>query len=267
MDGIQIVFLALIQGLTEFLPISSSAHLILAPMLFGYSDQGLAFDVAVHIGSLLAVITYFRTEVFDMTRDFFGSFRAGAPLTKNARMAWLIILATLPIMFFGKQFVSEIQTDLRSTLVIATSTIIFALPLYWWDRHGSQNKDEYSIRWKDALIIGLFQVIALIPGTSRSGITITAGLMLGLSRKSASRFSFLLSIPTILMSGTLMIFHLIGEKGTQVDWGALFQGAVLAFVSAYLCIYFFLRLIERISMMPFVIYRLTLGVFLLGIAL
>jgi len=270
MDSAQITLLALIQGFTEFLPISSSAHLILAPKLFGLGDQSLAFDVALHIGSLLAVITYFRAEVFDMTRDFFGSFRTlrtDTPLTDDARMAWMIVLATLPVMFFGKLFVDLIQTELRSSLVIATTTILFALPLFWWDRHGRQNRDEYSIGWKDALIIGLFQAVALIPGTSRSGITITAAMMLGMSRRSASRFSFLLSIPTILMAGILMTMKLIEEQGLAVDWGTLLQGAFLSFISAYLCIHLFLKLIERISMLPFVAYRLMLGIFLFSIAL
>lgn len=265
MDALQVIVLALVQGLTEFLPISSSAHLILTPILLGYADQGLAFDVSVHLGSLLAVIAFFRHELLVMTQDFFGSFGSGGRKTENSRMVWMIILATLPIMLFGKLFISEVQHDLRSIPVIAATTILFGLLLLWSDKTGKQVRDEYSTTWRDALFIGLFQVLALIPGTSRSGITITAGIMLGMTREAASRFSFLLSIPTILMSGTLVTMQLIANP-TPVNWLALSFGALLSFVSAYLCIHFFLQLIKLISMTPFVIYRLVLGGVLIWVA-
>ncbi|MEW7981547.1 MAG: undecaprenyl-diphosphate phosphatase [gamma proteobacterium symbiont of Phacoides pectinatus] len=262
MDLLQIAALAIVQGLTEFLPISSSAHLILAPLLLDYRDQGLAFDVAVHIDSLLAVVSYFRVEILFMARDFFASLGPKGVSSKNSRMVWMIVLSTLPILFFGKLFVAQVQGDLRSTAVIAAATIVFALPLFWWDRHGAQERDEFSLGWREALIIGLFQALALIPGTSRSGITITAALMLGLTR-AAARFSFLLSIPTILMSGGLVAMELLlGDQGIQGAWGDLLLGAVLAFLSALGCIHLFLRLIERIGMLPFVIYRLLLGTLL-----
>ncbi|PLX61702.1 undecaprenyl-diphosphate phosphatase [Sedimenticola selenatireducens] len=266
MDSLQIFLLAIVQGLTEFLPISSSAHLILTPMLFGYHDQGLAFDVAVHLGSLLAVTTFFRHELLDMAGDFFRSLIRGAPQTQNSQMVWLLILATLPIMIAGELFISLVEHDLRSIWVIAATTILFGLLLFWYDRKGTQLRDEYSTDWRDALTIGLFQVLALIPGTSRSGITMTAGMMLGLTREAASRFSFLLSIPTILMSGSLVTLELITAR-TAVDWSAMLFGALLSFVSAYLCIHLFLQLIGRIGMLPFVIYRLLLGGLLIWIAL
>ncbi len=266
MDSLQIFILAIVQGLTEFLPISSSAHLILTPMLFGYQDQGLGFDVAVHLGSLLAVTTYFRHELLDMAGDFFRSLIKGAPATQNSRMVWLLILATLPIMLAGLLFFSEVEHQLRSIWVIAAATILFGLLLYWYDKKGSRSRDEYSTSWRDAFIIGLFQVLALIPGTSRSGITITAGMMLGLTREAASRFSFLLSIPTIVMSGSLVTLELIIHQ-EPVDWSAMIVGALLSFVSAYLCIRLFLQLIDRIGMLPFVIYRLLLGALLIWVAL
>lgn len=266
MDSLQIILLAIVQGLTEFLPISSSAHLILTPMLFGYQDQGLAFDVAVHLGSLLAVTTFFRHELRCMAGDFFHSLRRGAPQTADSRMVWLLILATLPIMLAGELFISLVEHDLRSIWVIAATTILFGLLLFWYDKQGTQTRDEYSTSWRDALIIGLFQVLALIPGTSRSGITMTAGMMLGMTREAASRFSFLLSIPTILMSGSLVTAELITSR-TAVDWLAMASGALLSFVSAYLCIHFFLQMIGRIGMLPFVIYRLILGGVLIWIAL
>ncbi|MCW8905728.1 MAG: undecaprenyl-diphosphate phosphatase [Sedimenticola sp.] len=258
MDSLQILILALVQGLTEFLPISSSAHLILTPMLLGYHDQGLAFDVAVHLGSLLAVTTYFRHELVHMAGDFFRSLPRGGKKTGNSRMVWMIIIATLPIMLAGELFITVVEHDLRSVGVIATTTILFGLLLLWYDRRGAQNRDEYTTRWKDALIIGLFQVLALIPGTSRSGITMTAGMMLGLTREAASRFSFLLSIPTILMSGSMVTLELVLNP-TPVNWLAMASGALLSFASAYLCIHYFLQLISRIGMLPFVIYRMLLG--------
>ena len=262
MDSIQIFILSLVQGLTEFLPISSSAHLILTPELLGYQDQGLAFDVAVHLGSLIAVIGYFHDDIVRMARDLLRSLRANGPATRDARLGWMIIVATLPIVVIGGVFKSLVETDLRSTLVIAITTILFGLLLYWFDLRGVRTRDEYSVNWQDALIIGLFQALAIIPGTSRSGITMTAGLMLGLTRSAASRFSFLLAVPTILMSGALVTLDLM-RTDLPVMWNELLLGAVLSCVSAYLCIYFFLKLIENLGMLPFVIYRLLLGAVLL----
>ncbi len=266
MDTIQILILAIVQGLTEFLPISSSAHLILVPHLFGYEDQGLAFDVAVHIGSLLAVIAYFRHELRLMIGDTLHSFTTGGKQTANSRLTWLLVLATLPIVIFGLLFKTLVATEFRSTQLIAATTILFGLLLLWSDIRGKRQRNEYSIRWKDALLIGLFQVLAIIPGTSRSGITMTAGMLLGLTREAASRFSFLLAIPTILMSGGLVTIDLIRGEAS-VDWLALLLGALLSFLAAYLCITLFLKMIEKVSMLPFVIYRLALGVALLAFSL
>ncbi|MCP3868226.1 MAG: undecaprenyl-diphosphate phosphatase [Gammaproteobacteria bacterium] len=262
METLNILLLSIVQGLTEFLPISSSAHLILVPHLFGFKDQGLAFDVAVHLGSLLAVIGYFRQEILSIISDFLQSFGPKGKETQKSRMAWMIVLATIPIMIFGILMKSLIETDLRSIPVIASTTILFGLLLYWYDAKGVKKRNEYSILWKDALIIGVFQALAIIPGTSRSGITIAAGLMLGLTRQAASRFSFLLAIPTILMSGGLVTLDLI-RADVLVNWNELLSGALLSFVSAYLCIHFFLKLIDRIGMLPFVLYRLLLGIALL----
>lgn len=262
MDTIQILVLSLVQGFTEFLPISSSAHLILTPRILGYQDQGFAFDVAVHLGSLIAVIGYFRTDIIRILRDLFLSLGRNRTPTGESRMGWMIVLATLPIVVIGGIFKSLVETDLRSTLVIAATTILFGLLLYWSDVTGRRNRDEYSVNWKDALVIGFFQALAIVPGTSRSGITMTAGLMLGLTREAASRFSFLLAIPTILMSGALVTLDLI-RSDLPVMWKELLLGAALSFASAYLCIHFFLKLIERMGMLPFVVYRLLLGFALL----
>lgn len=265
METLQILLLALVQGLTEFLPISSSAHLILAPKLFGFSDQGLAFDVAIHVGSLLAVIAYFRSELIRIIRDFFGSLGRPEYASEHSRLGWMIIISTIPIIFTGLAFKSFIEQNMRTALAIAIPTIVFGLLLYWSDIKGRKEREVASIGWRDALIIGLFQSIAIFPGTSRSGITITAGLMLGLTREATSRFSFLLSIPTIIMSGIYVTYGLV-ISDELVVWRDLLSGATLSFVAAYLCIHLFLSFIERCGMLPFVIYRLILGAALLFVA-
>jgi undecaprenyl-diphosphatase len=270
MDLVQILFLACIQGLTEFLPISSSGHLIVAPILFGYSLQSLAFDVAVHVGTLAAVIAYFRHELATMTVAAVDSVRHRSLADPNARLAWMIVIATLPILALGfplKSLLELIREDDRvAELVIASTTIGFGLLLWLADRTGKRHRDEYSVRWGTALIIGLFQAVAIVPGTSRSGITMTAALFLGLTRRAASRFSFLLSIPTIIIAGAVETRDLISSPD-PVAWGELFLGASLSFVVAYLTIHFFLRFIERISMFPFVLYRLFLGALILWFVL
>ncbi|WJW75369.1 undecaprenyl-diphosphate phosphatase [Thiohalobacter sp. IOR34] len=261
MELIQIISLALLQGLTEFLPISSSAHLILVPQLLGWPDQGLAFDVAVHIGTLAAVVFYFRQELGRMLGDWLGSL-AGRGLTADARLAWAVGFGTIPVGLAGLLFKDVIETSLRSPLVIAATTVGFGLLLGWADHAGSRRRDEHSIGWKDVLLIGVAQAVALIPGTSRSGITMTAGLLAGLSREAAARFSFLLSIPVILLAGGLETRELLASP-VPVDWTALSLGAALSALSAYLCIHFFLKLLARIGFMPFVVYRLLLGAVLL----
>lgn len=261
MDIIQIITLALIQGLTEFLPISSSAHLILVPVLTGWEDQGLAFDVAVHMGTLAAVVLYFRRDIAAMAVAWAGSLQ-GQGLTADARLAWAVLFGTLPAGLAGLLFVGFIEAHLRSPLVIATTTIGFGLLLWWADASGRRQRNEHTITWNDVLIIGIAQALSLIPGTSRSGITITAGLAVGLTRKAAARYSFLLSIPVIILAGGLETLKLIRLPG-GTDWTALFLGTVISALSAYLCIHFFLKLLERIGMLPFVVYRLILGIGLL----
>ena len=261
MDIIQIITLALIQGLTEFLPISSSAHLILVPVLTGWEDQGLAFDVAVHMGTLAAVVLYFRQEIAAMAVAWAGSLQ-GQGLTADARLAWAVLFGTLPAGLAGLLFAGFIEAQLRSPLVIATTTIGFGLLLWWADASDRRQRNEHTITWKDVLIIGVAQALSLIPGTSRSGITMTAGLAVGLTRKAAARYSFLLSIPVITLAGGLETLKLIRLPG-GTDWNALFLGTVISALSAYLCIHFFLKLLERIGMLPFVVYRLILGIGLL----
>lgn len=258
----EIIILAIIQGITEFLPISSSGHLVLPSVLLGWQN-GLAFDVAVHVGSLLAVMVYFREDIARMTMAWFSQ-GFSAQQSDDSRLAWWIIVATLPAVVAGFLAKSLIDEYARSALVIAITTILFGLLLWYADKTATQKKDINQITWKSALGIGLAQVLALIPGTSRSGITMTAGLMLGLNRESAARFSFLLSIPTILGAGIFVTKDLI-ESPLPVDWLAMGLGALLSFVSAYACIFLFLAWISRLGMTPFVIYRLILGFALLGV--
>ena len=263
MDFTQILLLALIQGITEFLPVSSSAHLILVPILTGWQDQGLAFDVAVHVGTLMAVVLYFRRELLRMAREWLISL-TGRRLTADAKLAWAVLFATIPAGLAGLLLESFIEHALRSPLVIALATIGFGVLLWWADATGKRVRSEHHIGWRDVVVIGIAQALALIPGTSRSGITMTAGLAMGLTRKAAARFSFLLSIPIILAAGGLETLELVDDPN-PVAWDVLVSGAVLSGVSAFFCIHFFLKLLERVGMLPFVIYRLVLGAFLLAV--
>ncbi len=260
MDAFQVVVLSLLQGITEFLPISSSAHLILPAQLFGWVDQGLEFDIAVHLGTLGAVLLYFRKDLLVMANAWVGSV-AARRITNESRMAWLLLLATAPVGLFGLVFNDYIEANSRSILVIAIATLVFGLGLYLVEYYGSKNKDISSLSWRGALLIGCLQVFALIPGASRSGVTMTAGLMLGLTHTASARFSFLLSIPVIFGAGLLKILELLHLD--HVNWPQLIAGAIIAFISAYCSIGWFLRLIDRVGLMPFVVYRLILGVLLL----
>lgn len=258
MSDLQVLILALVQGLTEFLPISSSGHLILSPHLFGFADQGLAFDVAVHFGSLIAVIAFFRHDVWRIALGWTSSLTPAGSSSAESRLGWAIIVGTLPVVVGGLLLKSLVEGELRAPWVIAATTVVFGLLLGWADIKARRQRDIDQLGIRDALLIGASQVLALIPGTSRSGITMTTGLMLGFTRETASRFSFLLAIPTILASSLLVTRDLL-QAQQPVDWNALGLGVVLSGIAAYLAIHFFLRFIERIGMWPFVIYRLLLG--------
>ncbi len=261
MTTLEIIVLAIIQGLTEFLPVSSSAHLILPSQLLGWTDQGLAFDVAVHVGTLLAVLLYFRQDVGQLFVAWIASLKGQQ--TPNSTLAWCIIIGTIPAGLAGLLLKDYIEVYARSISVIAATTILFGLLLGYADTTAKQVKVIEQITFKNALVIGLAQAIALIPGTSRSGITMTAGLMLGLSRQAAARFSFLLSIPIIVLAGGYNGLKL-ATSGEAVAWDALMLGIVLSFISAYACIHYFLIWLEKVGMKPFVIYRLILGVVLIS---
>ena len=262
MEFFQVIILALLQGLTEFLPISSSAHLILPSQLFGWPDQGLAFDVGVHVGTLLAVVAYFRHDLLVMFKAWACSFKGHR--SEDANLAWLTIIATIPALITGLLLNEFIDQNMRSILVIAGTTLIFGGLLCWADLFRVETRSISSLTLKDALIIGCSQAMALVPGTSRSGITITAALMLGLERQAAARFSFLLSIPVIMGAGLIKGLDLYSQ-GDSAPWAMVALGTLIAGISAFSCIHFFLKWLDKIGMQPFVVYRMILGAFLLVI--
>jgi undecaprenyl-diphosphatase len=250
--------LALVQGVTEFLPISSSAHLILPSRLLGWADQGVIFDVAVHLGSLLAVLWYFRRELISLAT---GCLRALTErrINDEARMTWYLVVATLPVVAAGLLLIDLVAGQLRSIPVIACTTIGFGLLLALADRRRG---GEGRMNLRTALWVGVAQVLAIVPGTSRSGITMTAGLFCGLDREQASRFSFLLSIPVILAASVLAGSEAL-EAGGSFDWQFALTGIAVSAVTAYATIALFLSWVQRIGFMPFVLYRCMLGAVLL----
>jgi len=257
MTLIQIIVLALIQGLTEFLPVSSSAHLILGSKAFGWPDQGLVFDVATHLGTLIAVLIYFRHDLFEMTKSWLGPVRNDVDRQHRAMVVYLAIASVpaLLIGFLAHDLVEFYLRDLR---------IIFGLVLWLADAVGPKQRSIEEINVKSAVIIGLAQAFALIPGASRSGVTITAGRFLGFSPDAAARFSFLLSIPIIGAAGSFGVLR-VASGDAPIEWGQFMLAVVLAAVAGWLCIAAFLALLKRVGLMPFVIYRLLLGAVLLWI--
>ena len=263
MSSTHIIILAILQGVTEFLPVSSSAHLILLPKLLGWADQGLAFDIAVHVGTLFAIVCYFRAELTKMLIDWTKSI-LGRGATPDSRLAWMVIFGTIPVAVAGVLTKHLVATYLRSEIILAYTTIFFGLLMGLAYLFAKKRKDEYAINWRDVLIIGVAQAIALIPGTSRSGITATAGLMVGLTPNAAARYSFLLATPVIVSAGTLQGLELL-HSNAVVPWQDLLLAMVVAAASGYVCIYLFLKLLNKIGFYPFVIYRLILGAVLLAV--
>ena len=252
-DWAQVVVLALIQGVTEFLPVSSSAHLILPAQILGWVDQGLPFDVAVHAGTLCAVLWYFRDTIINLAR----SIMPDGPADQSE--LWALVVATVPVVLAGLLFKDVVATDARAVKVIIATTLLFAVLLGVADRisrRGTKHTGAVSLR--DALLIGLAQVFALIPGTSRSGVTITAALFLGYHPAAATRFSFLLSVPAIGGAVVLMLATM-GSGESSLSGGAAFVAFALSAIFAYATIKAFMYWVERIGLMPFVLYRLALG--------
>jgi undecaprenyl-diphosphatase len=262
----QLVILAIVQGITEFLPISSSAHLILVPQLLGWPDQGLALDGALHLGTLTAVLWYFRKGLWPLTRDWGTSLRTRT-LTPHGRLAWAVLLGTAPAALAGLLAHDWIAQSARDIRLIAATTLGYGLLMGVADRYAARRdgRDEFHFRARDAVFIACAQALALVPGTSRSGITMTVGLLCGLSRTGAARFSFLLSIPVTALAGGYEGLALLREAdGTVLAHAAIAAGT--AAVAGYLAIAFLIRLLQQRGLMPFVIYRLALGALLVGVA-
>ena len=263
MDIFQLLVIALVQGITEFLPISSSAHLILIPVVTGWADQGLAIDVAAHIGTLAAVILYFRSDVGRLltgARD-----AAVRRRSAEARLLLQLAVATLPVVVAGFVLKDMIATDMRSPVLIAATTAGFGLLLFTADRRADDARGGIeTLSWTAVLLIGLAQALALVPGVSRSGITMTAALFLGLRRTDAARFSLLLSIPTTAAAGTLGAADLWQSGDAALQSDALLV-AVFAFASAFAAIAGLMAWLRRASFLPFVVYRLVLATLLAGL--
>jgi len=259
------VVLGIVQGLTEFLPISSTAHLRIVPAFVGWSDPGTAFTAVVQLGTLLAVLIYFRADLLRIVVAWFAGLRNPARRNFDYRMGWYLIIATIPIVIFGAAFSHSIEKGARDLFLIGSTLIALGFVLLLADRIGSKRRPFESIRPKDGVVVGLAQALALIPGVSRSGATISAGLFRGLNRQAAARFAFLLSIPAVLLSGVYELRHYF-EGGRTIGTGQLLVATALAFVVGYISIAFLLRYLARHSLIPFVIYRVVMGCLVLGLA-
>lgn len=257
MTWLQTIVLAIVQGLTEFLPISSSGHLVLVPAVFGWTDQGLTFDVAVHFGSLLAVAVYFRNDLKALISDGVRLL-GGNSDSPESRMALCLVIGTVPAAVAGVLLAGWIEANLRSPLVIVYTLAGYGILLALADRFGKHQRVIANVGLKDALIIGIAQALALVPGTSRSGITISAAMFLGFRRQDAARFSFLLSVPVILLATGYESLQLFID-GTQIPWAQLAIGASISALVAYLSIDFFMRFVNVIGLLPFALYRLGLA--------
>jgi len=261
----QLIVLAIVQGLTEFLPISSSGHLILVPSLFGWTDQGLAFDVAVHFGSLLAVFIFFREDIYSLLRGL-QDVLTGRGRSFKARMVWNLGVGTIPAGIAGLLFAAWIAANLRDPLVVVITLAAYGILMAVVDRYAPAKRSIADIRIRDALLIGCGQALALIPGTSRSGITITVGRFLGIARHDAAKFSFLLSVPIVLMATLLEVVLLVtGDR--PVDWSNLVLGICISALVGYVSIAFFMRMVNVIGLLPFAIYRLALATVIIYVVL
>ncbi len=261
MTWLQVVVLAIVQGITEFLPISSSGHLVLVPSAAGWADQGLAFDVAVHFGSLLAVCLFFRDDIFALLRGAKYLMKADYQ-TLEGRMAVALGIGTVPAAVAGLALAGWIEANLRSPAVIVFTLSGYAIVMVLADRFGRRDRIVADVTLRDALIIGCAQALALVPGTSRSGVTISAGRMLGLDRQDAARFSFLLSVPVILLATVYELGSLL-MSGEEVAWAQLSVAALVAAFVAYVSIDFFMRFVSRIGLLPFALYRIALAAVIL----
>jgi undecaprenyl-diphosphatase len=263
LDPLQSVVLAIVQGISEFLPISSSGHLILIPRFLGWEDQGLAFDAATHVGTLAAVLVYFRVDLAKMLYAWIRSI-THREMTPDGRLAWVVLFGALPVGIVGLLFKDTIETAFRNPMLVAANLAIFGILLWLADRFSRSTRDERSVGWKDAVVIGCAQALALVPGTSRSGVTMTAGLVLGLTRSAAARFSFLLSVPAVTAAGLAAVKDLV-EAPDHANWGPTLLAVVVSAITGYVTIHYLLKFIARVGMLPFMIYRLVLAAVVIAV--
>jgi len=264
---LEAIVLGLVQGLTEFLPISSTGHILFVPALAGWPDPGAAFSAVIQLGTMAAVLVYFRTDLWRMAVAFVKSFAGDRTLWRSsdsdARLGWYIVLGTIPISIIGIVFKDQIENNVRTLTLVAIVMILFSFVLMAADLKGAQNRDEKELTLRDGIIIGLFQALALIPGVSRSGSTISGGLFLGLDRESATRYSFLLSVPAVVLSGVFELRKIGDSTGASVGVAPTAIATVLAFISGYFAIAFLLRFVRTHNFSVFVIYRVAVGVLML----
>lgn len=278
MEIVAATLLGIIQGLTEFLPISSSAHLILVPWLFGWQPEGLIFDVSLHLGTAFAILAYFWRDWILLGREAILGLLEGKPFGNIYRkLAWYLVIGTIPAMLVGLKFEKYVESNLRSPLIPAATLVLFAGYLYVAERFGNQSRKLDQFTLQDSIWIGLSQALALIPGVSRSGITIGTALFRNVDRSSAARFSFLLSTPIIVGAAMLQGWHLIEAlhhparfavehalaSPVEIRWAVLGAGVFSAAVTGFFCIRYFLRYLQTRSFLPFVIYRLALAALVL----
>ena len=261
MDLFQSIFLGILQGLTEFLPISSSGHLLIVPALLGWEDPGAAFTAVIQLGTEAAVLIYFRKDLWNIARTWLASLRRPELREDiNARMGWYLIVATIPISILGLAFQDQIETAARNLWIVGSMLIVFGLILGLADRIGTREREVKDLSFRDGVLIGLAQSLALIPGVSRSGATISAGLFLGLDRRSAARFAFLLAIPAVVLSGFYQLYKLLSGKETfDEPMVNIAVATVVAFVVGYAVIAWLLRYLTTHSMAIFVWYRVIVG--------
>lgn len=265
MSAFEAIVLGIVQGLTEFLPISSTAHLRIVPAFAGWEDPGAAFTAVTQLGTMAAVLLYFRADLWRITRAWTRSLRDPAARRElDARLGWYILLGTIPIGVFGLAFKDQIETGARDLYIIGTALIVLGFVLLIAEKVGTRERSIEQITTRDGVALGFAQALALIPGVSRSGATITAGLFLGLDRESAARFSFLLSVPAVVLSGLLELGSIAsGEEGENVGTAALVIATFFAFISGYAAIALLLRYLATHSTVVFVVYRVVLGTLVL----
>jgi undecaprenyl-diphosphatase len=265
----QVIVLGIVQGLTEFLPISSTAHLALIPWLFGWKDQGLGFDIALHVGTLIAVIIYFFRDWMQILVQGFGVRSGGDPdLSRNRYLLWLLALASIPVGIAGYIFKQQAETTWRSPYVIGTMLIVVGLLMWAAEYMGRKQKDLGHVTPADAISIGIAQALAVVPGTSRSGITISAGLFRNLDRRAAARFSFLLSTPAIAAAAGKDFWDLLKHQGgLPTDMHVPFAvGILVSGIVGCLTIKFFMDFLRRSTFTPFIIYRIIFGIIVIALA-